>query len=57
MSDIVFVAAAYLLGLGALTAYAAGLLRRLRQARSMQAALQRRTAAEQTGALTNTQPQ
>lgn len=57
MSDITFVAGAYLAALGALGAYAANLIRRLRAARSTRAAMDRRAAAEETGALTNPQSQ
>jgi hypothetical protein len=54
MTDIVFVAGAYLAALGAIGAYAAMLARRLRAARSARAAIERRRTAE-TGA--RTQPQ
>jgi hypothetical protein len=54
MTDIVFVAGAYLAALGAIGAYAATLVRRLRAARSARAAIERRSAAE-AGA--RTQPQ
>jgi hypothetical protein len=56
MSDTMFVAAAYLVGLGALAAYAAGLARRLRAARSTHAAMERRAAARDTGAAPRTPP-
>ena len=55
MTDIAFVAGAYLAALGALAAYATGLSRRLRAARSARAAIERRGAAATTEAAT--QPQ
>jgi hypothetical protein len=54
MSDITFVAGAYVAAFCALGAYAATLIRRLRAARSTRAAMDRRAAAG-TGALTNPQ--
>ncbi|MBF6606722.1 MAG: hypothetical protein IVW53_14735 [Chloroflexi bacterium] len=46
MTDIAFVAGAYLAALGALGVYAATLGRRLRAARSAQAAIERRREVE-----------
>jgi hypothetical protein len=54
MTDIVFVAGAYLAALGAIGAYAAILLRRLRTARSTRAAIDAQRTTE-TGA--RAQPQ
>lgn len=55
MTDIAFVAGAYLVALGGLAAYTATLVRRLRAARSARAAIERREAATTTEAAT--QPQ
>lgn len=54
MTDVVFVAGAYLAALGTIVAYSAMLVRRLRSARSARAAIDRQIAAEM-GA--QTQPQ
>jgi len=45
MTDVVFVAGAYLVGLGALGAYAAALVRRLRVARLARTSIDRSRAA------------
>ena len=45
MTDIAFVAGAYLVALGAFAGYSAALVRRLRTARSTRAAIERRTAS------------
>ena len=46
MTDLAFVAGAYVVALGALAAYAAALVRRLRAARSARAAIERDDARE-----------
>ena len=55
MTDIVFVAGAYLVALGALGAYAAALVRRLRVARLTRTSIDRSTDAAVTEA--SAQPQ
>ena len=50
MTDVVFVAGAYLVALGALGAYAAALVRRLRVARLTRTSIDRRPAAAVTEA-------
>ncbi|MBI3747520.1 MAG: hypothetical protein HY262_01525 [Chloroflexi bacterium] len=54
MNDLIFVSGAYLAALGAVSAYAAMLVRRLRAARSARAAIDARRTA---GTETRTQPQ
>jgi hypothetical protein len=55
MTDVTFVAAAYLVALGTFAVYAASLARRLRAARSARAAIERDNSTETIEAAT--QPQ